>query len=52
MQIVKAALVAAIPVVALIVSLPQAFFAGEDGSAATSIDGAIGPASASNVKDA
>src|SRR5216683_1642652 len=52
-RIVKAALVAAIPVVALIVSLPPAF-AGEDGSLAMtiSIDGAIGPASASYVKDA
>jgi membrane-bound serine protease (ClpP class) len=52
-QIVKAALVAAIPVVALIVSLLPAF-AGEDGSLAMtiSIDGAIGPASASYVKDA
>ena len=52
-RIVKAALVAAIPVVALIVSLPPAF-AEEDGSLAMtiSIDGAIGPASASYVKDA
>jgi membrane-bound serine protease (ClpP class) len=52
-QTVKAALVAAILVVALIVSLPPAF-AGENGSLALtiSIDGAIGPASASYVKDA
>jgi hypothetical protein len=52
-RIVKAALVAAIPVVALIVSLAPAF-AREDGSLAVtiSIDGAIGPASASYVKDA
>jgi membrane-bound serine protease (ClpP class) len=52
-QTVKAALVAAILVVALVVSLPPAF-AGENGSLALtiSIDGAIGPASASYVKDA
>jgi membrane-bound serine protease (ClpP class) len=52
-QTVKAALVAAILAVALIVSLLPAF-AGENGSLAMtiSIDGAIGPASASYVKDA
>ena len=52
-QTVKAALVAAILVVALIVSLPPAF-AGENGSLALtiSIDGAIGPASTNYVKDA
>jgi membrane-bound serine protease (ClpP class) len=52
-QTVKAALVAATGVVALVVSLPQAL-AGENDSLAltVSIDGAIGPAAASYVKDA
>jgi membrane-bound serine protease (ClpP class) len=52
-QTVKAALVAAIAVVALVVSLLPGL-AGESGKLALtiSIDGAIGPASASYVKDA
>ena len=53
MQTVKAALVAAIAIVALVVSLLPGL-AEESGSLALtiSIDGAIGPASASYVKDA
>ncbi|MGY8684148.1 nodulation protein NfeD [Bradyrhizobium sp. UFLA05-153] len=53
MQTVKAALVAAIAVVALVVSLRPGF-AEESGKVVLtiSIDGAIGPASASYVKDA
>ena len=53
MRIVKAALVAAIAIVALVVSLLPGL-AEESGSLALtiSIDGAIGPASASYVKDA
>ena len=53
MRTVKAALVAAIAIVALIVSLLPGL-AEESGSLALtiSIDGAIGPASASYVKDA
>jgi membrane-bound serine protease (ClpP class) len=52
-QTVKAALVAAIAIVALVVSLFPGL-AGESGKLALtiSIDGAIGPASASYVKDA
>ena len=53
METVKAALVAAIAIVALVVSLLPGL-AEESGSLALtiSIDGAIGPASASYVKDA
>ena len=53
MQTVKAALVAAIGVVALVVSLLPAL-AGENENLAltVSIDGAIGPAAANYVKDA
>ena len=53
MQTVKATLLAAIAVVALVVSLVSAL-AGENGNVALtiSIDGAIGPATASYVKDA
>ncbi len=53
MHTVKAALVAAIAIVALLVSLLSGW-AEESGSLALtiSIDGAIGPASASYVKDA
>ena len=50
---IKAALAAAIAVVALVVSLLPALADGSDSLAMTiSIDGAIGPASASYVKDA
>lgn len=58
MRTVKAALVAAIGIAALVVSLPQALLpqalAGESGSLVLtiSIDGAIGPATAGYVKDA
>ena len=53
MRIVQAALVAATAVAALVLS-PLAASAGENGGLALtiSIDGAIGPASASYVKDA
>lgn len=53
MQVLKAALVAATLLVALVVSLPPAAAGENDHLALTiSIDGAIGPATASYVKDA
>ena len=53
MRTVKAALVAAIAIVALVISLLPGLAEESDSLALTiSIDGAIGPATASYVKDA
>ena len=52
MQTVKAAFAAAIAVVALVVSLLPGLAAEGSLALTISIDGAIGPASASYVKDA